>query len=42
MAKPKKGVVPPQLRAHLFGKKSKKAATAGKKGGKKSKSSKKK
>jgi len=36
MAKPKKGVLPPQLAAHMFKAKSAKAATAGAKGGKKS------
>lgn len=36
MAKAKKGVVPPQLRGHLFKKGGTKAAKAGKKGGAKS------
>lgn len=36
MAKPRKGVVPPQLRAHLFKKGAAQPRAAGKRGGKKS------
>lgn len=36
MAKPKKGVVPPQLRAHLFKKGTAQSRAAGMRGGKKS------